>query len=170
MKNELYKILYKKGTYDWSKYLSHAVDNINNYPHSRMKLSANEITKRNEKEVYEKFYNKQIEKLKPPLYKINTFVRIREKKKIFERSYDTFFSPAVYKIVAVNKKYNTYKLENDKGKILERSFYEAEMLPTKFANEVLITKIYRYNKNKTKAYASLLGDEKKKVWVDLIKD
>lgn len=157
-------------TFHWLQFLEESIKELNNLKHSRIKLSANEITKKNEREVFDKFYQpKIIQKARKNLkYRINDFVRIANPKFIFGRSYDTRFSALPYKIVDVNVKHGTYKLQDHENKLLARSYYEKELIPTKFDKDFLVYKIIKTDKKNNRALVSFVGEKLNKYYyIDL---
>lgn len=170
LKNALYKKLMLFNTFNWLQFLDETVDELNALKHSRLKLSANEITTKNQKQVFDSFYRPKMNnnvkrKLK---FKIGDYVRIAQPKFIFNRSYDTRFSALPFKIINANLKYNTYRLMDHDNKIMERSYYEEELRKTNFDKDFLVHKIIKVDKKNKKALVTFVGEKLQNYyWIDL---
>lgn len=171
IKNSLYKKLMLYNTYNWIQFLDETIKELNNLKHSRIKLSANEITTKNQQKVFDAFYrpkmyNSSVKSAKLK-FKVNDFVRILQPKFIFGRSYDTRFSALPYKIVNANLKWRTYTLMDHQNKILPRSYYEKELAKTMYDKDFLVHKIIKYDNKNKRALVTFVGEKTNDYfWVD----
>lgn len=141
IKRKLYKSMGLRASEKWIVDISKIVNEHNNTPHSRFKFKPNDVTRLNENEIFNKFYN-ITRPFSIPKFKLNDPVRIIEVPDQFRKSFYPSWSPAVYTIVKINKKYpNVYKLKTYDKKILPRSYYEQELQKVKNKDYYLIEKI-----------------------------
>lgn len=138
-----------RGKNRWIDIIDQLVLDINKTPHSRYKFKPIEVNKRNEKAIFNKFYNIK-RKIVTPKFKVGDSVRIAESKGFFRKSFYPSFSPNLYTIVSVNRKFPPcYKLIDHKKNPLKRSYYEEEMIKAKYKNYFLIEKIIKKNRKRS---------------------
>ena len=96
--------------YDWPKYLQDIMYNYNNKYHRTIRNTPYKI-------IFEKGKNNQDIIIVPRKFKLNDKVRLRLKKKVFDKSDVRYYSKEIYIVMEVDKDQygtNEYKLSNDK--------------------------------------------------------
>lgn len=97
--------------YDWAKYLPQLMENYNNQYHRTIRNTPYNI-------FYKKGKNKQDIIIVPKIFKINDKVRLRLKKKIFDKGDSVYYSKEVYIIQDIKKDiYGTIKYLLSDGKL-----------------------------------------------------
>jgi hypothetical protein len=94
-----------------------------------------QVTKENEKEVYNNLYPMVTMDYTRPKYKINDHVLVARTKKTFEKGYTANYHDEVYKIVKVRETLpRVYKLETLDGKTsIFGSFYEQQLVKVDYS-------------------------------------
>ena len=129
--------------YNWVEYLPELVDNYNNQYHRTIRNTPYDI-------FYNKGKNKQDILIVPRTFKVNDKVRLRLKKKIFDKGDVLYYSREVYIIVEISKD-NTgtmkYLLSNNKSytgknliKVNDIILYEPEEINNQEEQEFKETK------------------------------
>jgi len=97
---------------------------------------------------------KAIKKRKKPKFKVGDYVRVENKKTVFERGYEETFSREIFKIKSVNTRLPIpkYRIANIRGnKTIFGSFYAEQLQLVTNPNQVYkITKIVKTRKRKGK--------------------
>jgi hypothetical protein len=129
--------------YNWVEYLPELVDNYNNQYHRTIRNTPYDI-------FYNKGKNKQDILIVPRTFKVNDKVRLRLKKKIFDKGDTLYYSREIYIIVEISKD-NTgtkkYLLSNNKSytgknliKVNDIILYEPEEINNQEEQEFKETK------------------------------
>lgn len=131
MKNKMYKYFSANSTNVYIDVLDQMVGTYNKSRHRSIKMSPIEASKKkNESEVYENLYSKELPDTKTK-YKVGDFVRITVKQGVFSKGYTPNWTEEVFKITDVqNTNPPTYKLTDMKDEPIQGSFYEQELQPT----------------------------------------
>lgn len=130
IKERMYRYFTYHDTKSYLPVLDQLVEAYNNKRHSAIGMAPNQVTKRNERDVWDYQYGHYIRQLgsKPFLFKVGDVVRISKVKREFTKGYLPKFVEEYFK---VNDRLNTYpptyKLIDINGEVLRGSFYEQEL-------------------------------------------
>lgn len=155
-KRIMWKFFAYNSSWNYIDHLQKLVNQYNNTPHRSlgyMKPSA--VNKRNEKRLLQTVF-KHPKIFKLGKFKVNDYVRIADRRKIFDKSYEANYSTAIFYVSKVQKTNPvTYKI-TDKytGETLDRAYYEYELLKTNFPDTFLVEKVLKEKGNK--AYVKFL--------------
>lgn len=130
LKERMYRYFTNYNTKSYLPILDQLIDSYNNTKHSAIGIAPNQVSKRNEKLVWDFQYKKYIQKYgsKPFTYKIGDVVRISKVKKEFRKGYLPKFVEEYFKIHDRLSTFPpTYKLIDINGEIIKGSFYAAEI-------------------------------------------
>lgn len=112
------------------RYIDHLqtiIDSYNHTKHSRTKLIPAETTLDNQMEAWHNSFDKQLSRKRIIKFKLNDYVRILVKKKLFTKGRAQTFSNTIYQVAEiVNSNPVTYKLKDSQG-IVMGSFYNEEL-------------------------------------------
>jgi len=133
VKSKLFKYFTKTETVNWLSVLDEMADSLNSTIHSTTKMAANDITIKNEREVYEKVYLPiELKREKEPIvfkFRRGDKVHISSKRGVFEKGYTPQFSQELFMIAARLPTHPVrYRLKDLAGELLLGSYYEDEML------------------------------------------
>ena len=109
------------------------VKQYNNSIHSSIKMTTNEASrKENENKVWRNLYPELSGKTLSPKFSIDDNVRIRKKKKIFDKGYTKRWTEKVFKISKIQLTMPVrYKITHYNGEEIQGLFYEQELQKTK---------------------------------------
>jgi hypothetical protein len=129
LKERLYRIFTRRGTYKWYDVLQDVVHAYNNSYHRSIGCAPSEVNKANEVKIWLRLYGKVKKNKKPPKFKINDRVRISRYKAHFEKGFTENWSSEIFIVHEVNTKYNPtmYQLRSLSGELIEGKFYAQEM-------------------------------------------
>ena len=101
--------------------------------HSAHGFSPVKITKKNQKQVWEKLYSNYLnKKIKPPKFKTNDLVRLSKFRKTFFKGYLKGWTNEIFRIFKVLKtRPTTYTIVDENEEIIRGSFYENELIKVK---------------------------------------
>ena len=134
IQNILYRIMAKKNSYMWSKYLDQAMTIYLNRKHRTIGMSPLEAEhKKNEITVRKNLLNYFEKRFKTKVltkFKINDKVRIWSQRKTFHRGYDENYSTEYFKIIKVKKNLPVprYILQDSLGDVITGSFFQDELV------------------------------------------
>lgn len=148
LKQNLYRRMALRGSNRYIDILDEVLAAYNNRKHRTIKMSPNQVSRRNEKMLRETVYAnyRPIVKAK---YSIGDMVRVSKTKYIFDRGFHPSWTTQLYRIQRVNHKHPvTYTLSNFNGsEMVEGTFYEQELQRTKNPDVYLVEKIIRKRGN-----------------------
>ena len=140
----MFKYFTNKGTRNWTNILSSIIESYNNTPHRAIGLPPSQVSKENEKSIFERLYGFPDErslrksiikaKIKRPKFQINDIVRIRYYLPVFEHRFYPNYSDRLYRVAEVVKGHPRvkYKVKNfEDGKLVPGTFYDEELLSVK---------------------------------------
>lgn len=149
----LYKIMAKNNSYEWTKFIDHAMKIYLNRKHRTIKMTPLEgDKKKNEtiiRQTYLERYFKAGLKKKQPKYKVGDSVRIWKERGTFHRGYMEDFTREHFKINKVlnNLPVPRYKLKEFNGEDIVGSFFEDELVQFN-ASEYYDTEVLKKRKTK----------------------
>lgn len=118
----------------WVQLLPQILDEYNNKNvHRTIGLPPSKVTKKNEKEIFERMYPLNKFKLQHPFFKIGDRVRITRKKELFSNKYERNWTTEIFlidKIYYTNP--ITYSVKDLDGEEILGKFYKYELQLTKF--------------------------------------
>ena len=114
---------------NWHQYLVHFSCNYNHSRHSTIKMKPVDVSKENEKEVFENLHGDWTGKVLSPKFKVGDKVRVSRYKSKFAKGYEMSFHNEIYTLYRVYKGSPTvYKLiDEDDGETIYSRFYEWEL-------------------------------------------
>ena len=129
LKNRMFRYFTAKNTLHYLKVLPELLSAYNKRQHRTLGMAPADVTRKNEKQLWEKQYGKYLQKRKKMFrYKINDTVRITKMKKQFQRGYTRGWKREKFHII---DRYSTtpptYKIADLDGEVLEGTFYEQEL-------------------------------------------
>jgi hypothetical protein len=130
LKNYMFRYLTANNTLKYIDILPKLVDAYNNRKHSIIKIEPINVTKKNEKKLWNMLYADYLKKsIKKFKFKINDEVRISKYKKTFKRGYLPNYTDEIFTVIdRLNTIPATYKLMDDNNEILEGIFYNNELI------------------------------------------
>ena len=169
LKNSMWKKFSLGGTYRWINILNDLLTNYNNTKHTKIKMKPRDVTRVNEKKLYQDVYrNFQINRTRKIKFKVGDKVRISKFKQVFEKGYTPNWTTEVFTVSEV-KITNpvTYKLRDYQDNAIEGGFYQEELSKVKYSDIYLVEKVLRKRGNKL--YVKWLGfDNSHNSWIDKI--
>ena len=134
MKEKMWKYFSAKSTNVYMNVLSDLFKEYNNTRHSSIKMTPVKASKKeNELTVWRNLYPEYLEILDiKPKFSVGDKVRIRKKKKTFEKGYTARWTEEIFTIVEVNLTHYpiTYKIADLNGEEIKGTFYEPELQKT----------------------------------------
>ena len=129
LKNIMWRFMDQKRDKNWHKYYLYFTHNYNHSRHSTIKMRPVDVSKKNEKEVFENLYGDWTGKIVPPKFRIGDKVRVSRYKSTFAKGYEMSFHTEIYTIYKVFRGSPTvYKLIDEKdGETIFGRFYEWEL-------------------------------------------
>jgi len=130
LKSRMYKYFTANNTQSYLPILDDLVNAYNNRIHKSIGIAPNQVTKKNEKQVWNFQYKDYLKKHIGNKFKfeLNDTVRIAKLSKIFRKGYLSSFQEEYFKIQdRISSKPPTYKLLDMNGEIIQGSFYEQEL-------------------------------------------
>ena len=130
IKTKIFRYFTHSNTYKFTDILDDIVSSYNNSPHSSIGTAPNNVTSKNQEEVWHSIYNPDkkeipVSKFK---YKLGDKVRISKYSTTFAKGYLPGWSEEIF---TVSQRFNTdpcvYSLNDDSGSQLEGTFYEQEL-------------------------------------------
>lgn len=161
----MWKSFAYNGSYNYVNHLQTLVDKYNNSKHKSLGyLKPNQVNKRNEKKLLATVF-KQPKIFKEGKLKLGDFVRIADRRHIFEKGYEANYSTAIFYISKVQKTFPvTYKItDKNTGQTLDKIFYEYELQKTKFPDTYLVERVIK--RKGQKSYVKFLGFDKPE-WIN----
>ena len=134
LKSLLWRYFHYNNTYKYIDILPKLVAEYNNRIHRSIKMRPNEVTKDNEKDVFNTLYS-DLEtmplKTHVPKYRIGDFVRINKYKRAFEKAYTQNYTEEIFRIREVlNGMIVQYRLSDMQDEEIIGKFYESELIGT----------------------------------------
>lgn len=152
LKSRMYKYFTANNTRSYLPILDDLVNAYNNSVHKSIGIAPNQVTKKNEKQVWNFQYKDYLKKHIGNKFKfeLNDTVRIAKLSKIFRKGYLPSFQEEYFKIQdRISSKPPTYKLLDMNGEIIQGSFYEQELqkvIPERGQFKILQTRTKKGNK------------------------
>lgn len=155
-----------QGSTNWIDRLQDVIDEYNSTVHSKIKMKPIDVTKDNEKMVYNRAYRRHFINRKPYKFKVGQYVRVSKYKRLFEKDHTNTFSLEPFQIHQIKRTFPTTYILNDlNGNIIQGGFYQQELQATKHHDVFLIEKIIKQTKNKARTLVKWFGYEKPE-WID----
>lgn len=165
----LMTLMFKANTKRWVDLLEMATELYNNRKHRGLKsvYCPNDINAANEKLIMETIHMpKRKAVCVNPEFKINSFVRISNKRKIFQKeSSQESFSFQIYQVIRIYELHNpcTFALRTTEGREVYGIFYAHELT---IANRPEIFLVEKIKKSSDTQHLCLLKGEIDEIWVD----
>jgi len=131
LKSRIARLMTHNNSKNWVDSLEDIVKSINSTFHSSIKMQPNQVTSKNESEVFTNLYDKFIRmKYKKPKYSVNDLVKIAKNRITFKKGYEAGYSEDTFKIIKVSKRHpvNIYRLADLTGIELDANFHEEELI------------------------------------------
>lgn len=159
IKRKLYMQFTLQSSNVWYNILGKIIDIYNNTRHRTIKMKPNEVNEDNEQELlntvykYKRVYSKQ----RMAKFKVGDYVRVSEKRLVFDKSYTPNSTTAIFKVrkVQYNTDPITYLLKSWDNQEIEGSMYAEELQHVENPHEYLIEKVVR--RKNGQAYVKWLG-------------
>jgi Integrase core domain len=144
LKNMLWKHFTARSTFKWSDILQKCVNEYNQTKHRSIGMAPREVNASNAAEVLKKLRKLAQSRKQYRTLEIGTAVRISKAKACFKKGYTPNYSSEVFKIKEVQATDPpTYLLEDLSGEAVLGAFYREELLPTKYSDIFLASKVYK---------------------------
>ena len=150
LKEKMWKIFTENNNHKWIHILDDLLKNYNNSKHSSIKMTPNEASKPENKQiVYNNLYKNKTHDKNIPKFKIGDKVRITKYKNIFDKGYlpnwttETFIINKVFETDPI-----TYEIKDLADEIIEGKFYNEELIL--YDNKNDIHKVEKILKRRTK--------------------
>lgn len=155
-----------QGNFRWINKVRDLLDIYNSRKHRTIKMSPNEVTKKDEEKLLQTVYNYPKIIVKSTKLKVGDFCRISKYKSIFEKGYTPNWGVEIFKIVKVNKlRPETYHIVDSEKKPILGAFYAYELQKVKHPEGYLVEKVLK--KRGSKMFCKFLGfDKSHNDWVD----
>lgn len=131
LKDRMWRMFTKQGSYKWLDILPKLVHSYNNSPHRSLKnMAPSEVTKENETDVWLQMYGgKKKKKVKKPAFKVGDRVKVSKAKQIFDKGYLPNWTEEEFFINSINTKFSPtmYELRDHKKEIIRGLFYKQEL-------------------------------------------
>lgn len=148
LKRRLYKEMEFRGHFNWPTMLEKVTNEINNTPHSRLRIIPAKISPK-DINFLKNHYAKKRPFKKKTKFKIGDNVRISQNPKLFKRGFKPYWSNELYKIKKINFKLpHTYLLVDYKNQLLDKAFYQEELQATRVPHIKIIDRVISRLKNK----------------------
>ena len=109
----MWKYFYSKGTYKWVDVLNDLVANYNNIKHRAILMKPEDVSRKNEGEVWTTLYGHVYGELKLPKFKVGDTVRVSKYKSIFAKGDEANFTEELFKVRKVIRgDVNVYEIED----------------------------------------------------------
>lgn len=158
IKQKIYKSMALRGSSNYIDVLQSLVDEYHSDYHNTLKMSPNEVNKKNEKLLLNTVFNYKTKSANPK-FKIGDIVRVSKKQYVFDKGYFPHWSEELFKVHKTYKKFPImHILSNlDEDEVIKGGFYEDEMQKVKNPDVYLIDKILARKKNLIKVRFRGLG-------------
>ena len=132
IKEKMFKYFSANNTRKFVDVLDLLVNQYNNTIHSSIKMTSKKASRNeNENEVCRNLYPEFCGKTLTPKFTIGDHVRIRKKKKTFDKGYTQRWTEEVFKISKIQLTIPvSYKITDYTGEEIQESFYEQELQKT----------------------------------------
>lgn len=165
LKENMWKRFSLKGSYEFASFLQSLIDRYNDTIHRTISMKPKDVTKKNEKEVFNRVY-RHIKAVGKSRFNVGDKVRISKYKKLFEKGYTPNWTTEIF---TIKKKQITdpvtYILKDYRGEEVTGGFYEKELQKVKYDDMYLIQKVLKTDKNKI--YVKWLGfDNSHNSWIN----
>lgn len=129
LKSKMFKYFSANKTLRYVGILDGLVKSLNNRHHRVIGTFPNDVTKANQKEIYDRQYGPYLsEKYKDYKFKLGDRVRISRKKNMFEKGYIQNFTDELFTVIdQLPTNPRTYKIIDDNNELIVGSFYEKEL-------------------------------------------
>ena len=130
LKEKMWKVFTKQGSYRWLEILPKLVHAYNNSPHRSLKnRSPASITKANESTVWLEIYGGNQKRGKKPKFKVGDRVKLSKAKEIFDKGYLPKWTEEEFFVNAVDTKFLPvmYEVRDHRNEIIRGKFYEEEL-------------------------------------------
>ena len=131
LKEKMWRIFTKRGTYKWIDILPNLIKSYNNSPHRGLKnMSPSEVSKENEADVWLRQYGGLKKPTKRDVkFNVGDRVKISKAKTVFEKGYVSGWSEEDFFINAIDMKYKPvmYELRDMNNEIIRGKFYPHEL-------------------------------------------
>jgi len=132
IKSRIHKFLTANNTKRYIDNLDSIIAGYNNSYHRSIKTKPKLVTKRNEKEIFNRLYPKAAENQKPLRYNLypGTYVRVALPKNPFAKGYTPGFSKEIYQIARlIPREIPVYELKDKGGYDIQGIWYESDLNP-----------------------------------------
>ena len=128
IKSLVWKYFTETGKKRWIDIVYRLVDNYNNTYHSSIKMTPNEVTWENRKQVFKNLFPRIMDRIKCRL-KRGDKVRILLKKDLFEKGFTQNWSKEIFEVIKIFQKQGVcwYRLRRENGDIYPKSKYFFEL-------------------------------------------
>ena len=135
VKNKLYRHFTRTESSAWLSVIDDVADSLNATIHSTTKMAPNDISIKNEREVYDRVYlPMELKREKEPLvYKFEKgdTVHISSQRGVFEKGYTPQFSQELFMVAARLPTHPVrYRIKDMNGSVVFGSYYDSEMIPS----------------------------------------
>ena len=130
LKERMWRIFTKQGSYKWLDILPKVVHSYNHTPHRSLNgRSPAEVNKSNESNVWLQQYGKKQKRKRKPKFAVGDRVRISKAKSIFEKGYLPNWTEEEFFVKSVDTKYSPvmYELHDHNNEVIRGRFYEPEL-------------------------------------------
>lgn len=151
-KTKMYKYFTFKNTHRYIDVLDDLIYSYNHTYHRSIKTKPVDVTKENEKEIWNTLYENSI-KIKKVLYKfeIGDTVRISKTKLTFEKGYEKNWSEELFYVIErIARTPPVYRIKDLMDEEIKGTFYAEELQKVKKSNHFPIEKILRKRKKNNK--------------------
>jgi transposase InsO family protein len=153
LKGNIWKYFTLRGSHRWLDILPEVVTKYNNTIHSVTKMKPNQISKKHEAILLQRYRQRTLGHLRSKSMKVKfkkgDHVRISKYKSVFEKGYTPNWSSEIFTITSVQRTTPpTYKLKDFEGQHIDGSFYNEELQKVSFPNAYLVEKIVRRKGNR----------------------
>lgn len=173
LKERMFRYFTKNNTYRYLDILNDMVSGYNTSVHRIIKMRPIDVTKENEKMLWERLYGDTLKTNSHFRFEIGDVVRISKMKDIFEKGYTPNWTREYFYIIGRrNTNPVTYKLKDSRGEVLKGSFYEPEIQKIKSPTDetsypIDIIRRKKMKNNKMKYYVHYRGwPDSFNEWID----
>lgn len=166
LKTMMWKEFSLQGSYKWLNLLPRIINIYNNKKHRTIGMKPKEVTKKDEKSLLDKVYNRIKIAYTKNKFKVGDNVRISKFRGIFDKKYMPNWSTEVFKVRKVQlTNPTTYLLKDDRNQNVLGAFYTEQLQKVKYPDVFLVEKILK--KRGDKVYVKWLGfDDTHNSWIN----
>lgn len=145
LKGKMWKYFTNYHTYHYLDVLDKLLHSYNHTYHSSIKRSPSEVTKDNEREVWQTLYKDlNNAKRKPCLFKVGDTVRVSKQKLTFEKGYESNWTEEIYIVTeCVQRIPVVYRIKDLLDEPIQGTFYAQELQKVRLKEEFTVEKIIK---------------------------